>query len=218
MPSLTAATTNTCPPYAAEQHLKRTEHGPAPRFFEKTALKIAARKLRKALQKQDWAAMQGDSAAPCGQILLRSGRVIDAELTDITSTEVKYRPCGQPDYPKFVLSKKDVLRVVGADGQEQYTDLKQAQKDAKLTSDTAAVNHKGAVASAVLSGSAMLVGLLFFQSWGLALLLALTAIVLGSISLKAIRKHPDKYKGNKWAIIGLILGGILALLAFTEGA
>jgi hypothetical protein len=220
IPSLTAAATSTCPPLAVEAHTQSMEHGPALRFFEKTALKIAARKLRKALQKQDWADIQGDSAAPCGQILLRSGRVIDAELTDITPTEVKYRPCGQPDYPKFVLSKKDVLRVVSADWKDQYKDVEQMKKNTEKTSNTGAADHKMAIASAIFGAGAALVGLLIFQSLGLAFLLALTAIVLGSISLQAIKKRPEKHKGRQWAIVGLILGGLMflgTLLALAEG-
>lgn len=210
MPLLTAAATSTCSPHAGAGHLKSVEHSPTLSFFEKTALKITARKLRKALKKQDWAEMQGDSAAPCGQIVLHSGRIIEAEITDITPTEVKYRPCGQPDYPKFVLSKKEVLLVMGADGEEQYKDLKQAEGIAKTTSNTGTTQHKTAIASAIFGGGAALVGLLIFQSLGFALLLALTAIVLGFISLEYIKKHPGKYRG-KWAAVGLILGGLTFL-------
>ena len=187
-------------------------------FFEKTALKIAARKLRKALKKQPWAEMPGDSTTPCGQILLQNGRVIEAELTDITPTEVKYRPCGQPDYPKFVLSKKDVLRVVGADGQNRYEDSEAAKKAGSLT-PAHATNHQAGVASAALGIAASLVSMLFFQSLGLALLLGLAAMVLGFVAFDAIKKHPEKHKGAKWASIGLILGGLtswIALLALAS--
>lgn len=215
-PSSTAAATSICPLLAIEAHSKSMEQVPALHFFEKTALKIATRKLRRVLRKQDWAEMQGDSAVPCGRIVLHSGRVIEAELTDITPTEVKYRPCGQPDYPKFVLSKKGVLLVMDADGQEQYKDLKQAEKIAKTTSSTGTTRQKTAIASAIFGGGAALVGLLIFQSLGLALLLALTAIVLGFISLEAIKKHPGKYR-RKWAAVGLILGGLTMMVAFLGG-
>ena len=220
--SPTAAASNTSVPSSAVgRHSKSIEQGAALRFFEKTTLKIAARKLRKALQKQDWAKIQGDSTAPCGQIVLHNGRVIEAELTDITPTEVKYRPCGQPDYPKFVLSKKGVLRVVSADGQAQYEDLKQAKKGAKTTSDAGTTDHKTAIASAVFGGGAVVVGLFIFQSLGLTFLLALTAIVLGFISLGAIKKRPEMHKGKQWAVVGLILGGFTflgVLLALAGGS
>lgn len=156
--------------------------------------------------------MRSDSAAPCGRIMLLSGQEIDAELTDITPTEVKYRPCGQPDYPKFVLSKKQVLLVVGADGVKQYENPNQVTQNAEKTNAAAAVNHKGALAAAAF-GIATLMSIFFLELFGLALLLGLIAAVLSLVSGKAIKKHPKKYKGKNLATAGLILGALAVLVS-----
>lgn len=206
-----------CAPLAAAEPSGSPEMTPARlstshrlSFFEKTALKIAAWRLRKAMAKQDWAGMRGDTAAPCGQILLLSGQIIDAELTDITPTEVKYRPCGQPDYPKFVLSKQEVKRVVGPDWVKLYENPEKAAPNAEQTG-AAVVNHPGAIAAASF-GIATFASIFFFNLFGIALLFALVSAVLGIVSWKAIRKHPHKYKGKEFAIVGLLMGGLILVL------
>ncbi len=156
--------------------------------------------------------MRGDSAAPCGRIRLLNGQEIDAELTDITPTEVKYRPCGQPDYPKFVLSKKQVLLVVGADGREQYKSEQKVGRQTEKTNAAAAVNHKGALAAAAF-GIATFMSIFFFELFGLALLLGLIAAVLSLVAWEAIKKHPQKYKGRNLATAGLILGALAVLVS-----
>jgi len=185
------------------------------RFFEKIALKAAVKRLRKSVGKQVWekmAAAHGDSTAPCDRIVLLDGRTVEAELTDVTPTEIKYRPCGQPDYPKFVLSKKEVLLVMDSDGGEHYRSKKKAPTP--NAADTPI--HQSAVASAAFSVGAVIAAMLF-QSFGISALLALIALIFGLIALSRIRDQPDG-RSRKWANLGLIISGLIMLITFLASA
>jgi hypothetical protein len=186
------------------------------RFFEKMALKAAVKRLRKAAGKQVWekTVAQGDSTSPCDRIMLLDGSIIEAELTDITPTEVKYRPCGQPDYPKFVLLKTEVLLVVDSDGGEHY----RSKKKAPMPNAADTPIHASAVASASFGIGAVIVALVF-QSFGIAALMLLVALIFGLVALSRIKKSPDG-RSQKWANFGLTIcsmGALVAFLALING-
>lgn len=188
------------------------QRGAALRFFEKMALKAAVRRLRKAVGKQVWEKMvaHGDSTSPCDRIVLLNGRILEAELTDVTPTEIKYRPCGQPDYPKFVLLKTEVLLVTDSDGGEHY----RSKKKAPMPNVADAPIHQSAVASTAFGVGAVLAAMLF-QSFGIGVLLALIALIFGLVALGRIKETPDE-KSRKWANLGLIISSLVMLVGFLS--
>lgn len=202
-------------PYLSAQYVeqKASEKGHHLRFSEKIALKAAKKRLQKIIGKQSWksVAMNGDSASPCGRIILRNGTAIEVELTDITPTEIKYRPCGQPDYPQFVLSKKEVLLATSADGQEKYRH-QHADKALKAnTIDTA--SPQSATASMVFAIAA-LASVFVLEAFGVAFLLAIFSTIFGLIALGKLKKKPHE-RGKKMAAVGLILSATIFLITIV---
>lgn len=152
--------------------------------------------------------MSGDSASPCGRIVLRDGTVIEAELTEITPAEVKYRPCGQPDYPQFVLSKKEVLLAASADGQEKYRHQQADIPSKSNTTDTASPELASVSVVLAIAALALSVGL---EAFGAAFILAILSAIFGFIALGKLKKKPRE-RGKKMAAVGLILSATILLI------
>ena len=57
------------------------------------------------------------ASAPCAQIILRSGDLFDAHVTEIGTREVRYRKCHWPDGPEHVILRADVLSIRFANGE-----------------------------------------------------------------------------------------------------
>jgi hypothetical protein len=177
-------------------------------FFEKIALRAAARKLHKALKKKNLttAAAPGDSTRPCGYLVLYPGERVEAELLEISATEVTYRPCGQPGAAPVVRPKREVLVVVAPNGDELFSNIYGGWGSRY----SGAPNGPGPK----LDGLALLsfvFGLIPFSIVG-----PLVAVVCGLVSINRISQRPEKYKGKGLAIAGLILGGLgLLILLIT---
>jgi hypothetical protein len=77
-------------------------------FTEKLGLKLFQYKLKKALRK---------TPPECSKIVMKDGDIIEANVLQITPTEIKYKRCGKPNDPELVIYKKDVLSVKAADGE-----------------------------------------------------------------------------------------------------
>ena len=175
-----------------------------PTFFEKMALKTAERKIRKALKKYGKDDMLGDSTRhPCGYVVLYPGERVEAELLEISATEVTYRLCGQPDAAPIIRHKREVLAVVASNGDELFSGIYRLGSSAQ--------QYEGGLDSPKLDGIAILS--LVFSLAPFSLAGPLLAVILGGISLDRINKHPDRYRGRGLALAGIIIGLIgLALV------
>lgn len=169
-------------------------------FFEKIALKTAARKINKALKKGAWVA-PGDSTRPCGYIVLYPGERVEAELLEISATEVTYRLCDKPNSAPIVRHKSTVLAVVASNGDELFSNLYGIRPNGQRGGTTSGQKIDGL---ALLS---LLFGFIPFTVVG-----PLIAIVCGIASLNRISRNPDKYTGKGLAITGLILGIVVLMI------
>ncbi len=48
---------------------------------------------------------------PCAKIILNSGRVIEAEILELNSAEIRYKKCGQTTDVVYILGKETVLVI-----------------------------------------------------------------------------------------------------------
>lgn len=162
------------------------------------ALKTAERRLRKAFKKHAWAVtLPGDSVRPCGYVVLYPGERVEAELLEISATEVTYRLCGKPGATPVTRHKREVLAVVAPNGDELFSGIYafggQPIYETQKTDGFA-------IASFVL-------GLIPFTILG-----PFAAVILGIVGLDRIRKHPERYRGKGFAVAGIILGLLVAVL------
>ena len=168
-----------------------------PTFFEKIALKAAQRKLHKALKKHGKDDMLRDSTRhPCGYVVLYPGERVEAELLEISATEVTYRLCGQPNTTPIIRHKREVLAVVASNGDELFSGIYRMGASTR--------QYEEDLGGPKLDGIAILS--LVFSLAPFSLAGPLLAVILGGISLDRIKKHPDRYRGKGLAVVGIILG------------
>lgn len=176
---------------------------------EKIAIKVAGKKIRQYLRKHPEAAglsLSNDDSG-CAKIVKKNGDIIEADIISITPTEVKYKRCGKPGDPEFVLSKKEVLSIMASDGEVLFRNTSSSSGQVE-----GAKNDPLAVASLVVGVSGLVIGLLL--SGIIGVLAGIVGIVFGFIALKRIKDNPDEYKGKGMALAGLISGIVItALLA-----
>jgi hypothetical protein len=129
----------------------------------------------------------------CSKIVLKNGDVIEADISQITPTEVRYKRCGKLNDPDIILNKSDVLSIKAVDGEVLFRNTGQSYTNNR--EDTEKKIEPNA-------------------TWGLVCSLFLfppAGIVLGCISLNRIKKNPDKYKGEGLAWLAIILGILLTI-------
>ncbi len=185
-------------------------------FSEKIAFKIFNKKIKKAARSKK--KQSKTSAVDCGKIVLKTGEILEVELIQISSTEVKYKRCNKPEDPEFVIDKKEIFSIQDAQGEILYTNKIPAEKmaaDAKEKADKQERENKEddksyvdnqrthglAVASLVLGILSLLIS---FSVFGL--ICGVLAVVFGAIAKNKIKEDPDTFKGRKMAGAGLVLG------------
>ncbi len=47
----------------------------------------------------------------CDQLILRDGDIIDAHVTEVGTSEIRYKRCNRRDGPNYVVRKRDVLSI-----------------------------------------------------------------------------------------------------------
>jgi Domain of unknown function (DUF4190) len=182
-------------------------------FFQRMGLKMLQKKIQKAMQKQ---------VDNCSKIVMKDGDIIEANIIQISPTEIKYKRCGKPNDPELVIYKKDVLSVKTADGEIIFRNLNTNPEEANSsnnkdtnygTGDKNASNSnepktEGNALAGMICGIMGLV--LGFSILGLAC--GVVGIVLSIIGMNKIKRDPKKYKGRGLALAGLICG--IAACAF----
>jgi hypothetical protein len=138
---------------------------------------------------------------PCAKIILKSGRVIEAEILELNATEIRYKKCGQITNVDYFVSKEAVLVLKNAQDEvifvhkqeEQHLNRPEAQKEYEP-------NAVWALIFAPIS--------------------PLIAAIFSAISAKRMRDKPYKYKQNslklvKWATAMSIVIAIMLALVFA---
>jgi Domain of unknown function (DUF4190) len=187
-------------------------------IFEKLGFKIIQRKLKK---------MGVNNPPECSKIVMKDGDVIEANVLQITPTEIKYKRCGKPNDPEIVVNKKDVLSIKAADGEIIFRNLGNNSPNETTNTPTNRDNNYGTNATQntnsnepKLEGNAlagMICGILgvLFLGGILSLALGITGLVLSLIGRRKINNDPKRYKGKGMALAGLICGivacGLFAL-------
>lgn len=156
--------------------------------------------------------MQSD----CEKIILKNGELLEVNISEISETTVRYKPCDKPDHPDFTMSLENVLSILARDGSIAYRS-EGAALIQPAYSDT--YEEPKGLFSMIL-GLSGLVSAFLAPNFGWLLLpligwiLLVVGVVLGLLSIREVNKHPTKYRGSLFAWIG-ISAAILTLMVFT---
>lgn len=151
------------------------------------------------------------ATAPCDQIVLRNGDVIEAKVKEVGVAEVKYKKCDRPDGPDYTISKRDILSIKYSNGEVERFSASAAPSSAPSSSNSRTTYNPGAdgprtdpfaIVSLATAGVSFLLG-------GGGLLLVAAAIVFGALSLTRIKRQPERFKGRGLALAGLIVGVVM---------
>jgi hypothetical protein len=128
----------------------------------------------------------------CSQIIMKNGDIIQANIIQITTNDIKYRRCGKPNDPEINISKKEVLFVKASDGATIY------KNDSRIDEASSQKTNGFAIAGFIF-------GLLgFLTGFG-----AILGLVFSAIGLSRIKKNPKRFRGRGLAIAGLVLSIIV---------
>jgi hypothetical protein len=131
----------------------------------------------------------------CSLILLKNGDIIQANITQISEAEIKYKRCGKPNDPEMIIRKKGVLSVKTSDGETIY----RSPKNDDIPDEDRKPNGLG-IAGFILS---------LLPLYGIGSILGL---IFSAIALRKIKKNPEKYKGRGLAMAGFIISIVVISL------
>lgn len=188
---------------------------------ERIALKVLKWQVGKTIQ--GYGVSDTTPSVSCSKIVLKNGKTIEANISQISKTEVKYRRCGFPSDPEMIESKDDISVVLASDGGTLFVNdgMRDARASTQAITQDILVTESNAKQAIGLSGLAWLDAMLastmpIFAI--LAIVCAICAIIYGIRSLAKINKEPQKYKGKGLAVAGIILAGLLLFLVIIGTA
>lgn len=124
----------------------------------------------------------------CDIIMLKNGDEISAKVTEIGTTEIKYKQCSNVDGPTYTLKKQDIFKIKYANGtSELISSVESTEPTARTPMSPATVEQKnrtirGLSIASIIVSLAGTVLMLFFWFGSLfisiAIILALTALTM----------------------------------------
>ncbi len=173
-------------------------------LWEKAGLFILRNSWKKTAKKRIAPPLTFDST--CFTMYLKNGEVLEVNLIQISTNEIKYKRCNKPEDPEIIVDKADVFSIKDSNGDAIYS-----SKDDKWTRRGSSANDRTdglALAAGITGIGAVTLGLLFFP---LGLAAGLAAGIMGIVSMRRFRNNP-KLRGEGWAITGIVAGGLWLLL------
>lgn len=145
---------------------------------------------------------------PCDLIIFKDGSEVSAKVSEITSTEVKYKKCEMEDGPNYVVKKSELFMIKYANGTREVFKNETPQKPVYENNTRSQVN--GPQKNHPYAILALVFGILGI--YPLTIIGSILAIIFAGMAIKKIRENPELYKGEGLAIAGRILGIIMLSL------
>jgi hypothetical protein len=175
-------------------------------FLEKLSFKKIKKQYTKELRKKNL-------LDECDIITFKNGEEVKAIVTEVGTSEVKYKKCDNKNGPLYSVKKSEVFMIKYANGSKDFFGNQVATaQDPNNSVDSKEATDKtdGAAIGAFATG---LVGLLIglFASGIIGIIFGLAAIVLANFADSNIKKSKGKLKGKGLAIVGAILGLVVII-------
>ena len=181
---------------------------------EKVTLKFFHRQVIKAERQQAKRLNRWIEEVNCSRIILKNGDVIEADISQINPTEIKYKRCGKPNDPEFIIAKGEVLSIQAEDGEIIYRDTGTSMSTSSFTRKQNTTPTDGLAIASLASGVGGLLITLFLSAL-VGAIAGIAGIVFGFLSLRK-RRTDRNYRGFgiSWAsiIAGIASVGLLILI------
>jgi uncharacterized membrane protein len=144
-----------------------------------------------------------NSVQACDTIVFHSGERISAQVLEITSAEIKYKKCENPEGPSYFVERKDVFSINYANGSKEIitaVKLREVSTKEKPSSDHRRIEPLG-LTGFIIS----IVGLL-------VPIISILGLVFGIISLVKIAKNPAIFSGKGFGISAIIISLLTIIL------
>jgi hypothetical protein len=144
---------------------------------------------------------------PCDQLIFNDGSEVAGKITEVSSTEVKYKRCEMPEGPTYTVKKSLLFMIKYANGTREVIKTESPQQEYKSATSRGVKKREHPLAMASLVAG--ILGIIAFP-----LIPSILAIAFGSTALNRIQQEPDRYSGQELARIGKVLGiiGVVAAL------
>jgi len=159
--------------------------------------------------------------AGCDTIILKSGSLYIGKVEEIGQNEIKYRRCDNLSGPIISILKSDVSLIKYSNGNREVISTPSnavAHNSIQQRDDNGQKQEYLGLIGSSIGTLGMAIGAISLSLVGLWLWTGLAAVILGSISLRKLKKHPEKYlnvqrsKTTAWTSIVI---GAIAIIAFV---
>lgn len=174
-------------------------------FIQKFKIKQAKKRLTKELK-------YSNLLEECDLITLKNGQEVKAQVTEIGTTEIKYKKCDNITGPTYSMKRSEVFMIKYANGSKDFfgNEKPSNENQSEIVNSDEVKTDELAIVSIATGLTGLLLSL--FIGGFLGILLAITGIVLGFLSKNRIKKSKGKLKGKGLANAAIIGGFIVIAL------
>jgi hypothetical protein len=149
----------------------------------------------------------------CDQIIYKDGTEIKAKITEINTSEIRYKRCDFIDGPTFVEKQNKVFMIKYANGKSEMFKTEKAVENnkGKIIQDSQKINDKDKNTNPFSTLSLVFSILGFYP---LIILGSILGLIFGAIAKNEIKSEPNKYnkKSENFARAGVIISAIGLIL------
>ena len=151
----------------------------------------------------------------CDQIIYKDGTEIKAKITEINTSEIRYKRCDFIDGPTFVEKQNKVFMIKYANGKSEMFKTEKAVEynNGKIIQDSQKINDKDKKTNTSSKASFIFSILGFYPLFILGWILGL---IFGALAKNEIKSEPNKYnkKSENFAKAGVVISVIGMILLF----
>ena len=151
----------------------------------------------------------------CDQIIYKDGTEINAKVTEINTSEIRYKRCDFIDGPTFVEKQNKVFMIKYANGKSEMFKTEKAVEynNGKIIQDSQKINDKDKKTNSFSIASLVCSILGFYPLFILGWILGL---IFGALAKNEIKSEPNKYnkKSENFAKAGVVISVIGMILLF----
>ena len=181
--------------------------------FEKDITTSANNKITKIFNNT----IKNNLAVPdsCDKIIHKDGTEIMAKITEINTSEIRYKRCDFIDGPTFVEKQNKVFMIKYANGKSEMFKTEKAfeNNNGKIIQDSQKINDKDKKTNTSSKASFIFSILGFYPLFILGWILGL---IFGALAKNEIKSEPNKYnkKSENFAKAGVVISVIGMILLF----